>query len=322
MSVSKPIAATELAKLVASASEAAKAADSGDAAQQGRCLDILKLLAKSYVTAGLLKETDAGKKVNRLSKSADAKVAAAAAAAVQAWKDCVKRQAQEAGSNQPELSSQPSFGTTNSGGGLNGSSQQQQQQQQREQPAASKPSGGSGKASGPARPPPKTGDGKRDKIRLLLCDGLCLVPDEQRGGQDPGEVAAEVEAAIYARFNQHTGPEYGAKVRSLSFNFKDPSNPDLRARVLQGQIDPQELVDMSPEELASDEKRKENDKIRQEAAAEAVRGQSQQASTDMFKCARCKQNKCTYYQMQTRSADEPMTTFVTCVNCQNKWKFC
>jgi transcription elongation factor S-II len=45
----------------------------------------------------------------------------------------------------------------------------------------------------------------------------------------------------------------------------------------------QELVDMSPEELASDEKRRENDKIRQEAAAEAVRGQTQQASTDMFK---------------------------------------
>lgn len=25
---------------------------------------------------------------------------------------------------------------------------------------------------------------------------------------------------------------------------------------------------------------------------------------------------------QTRSADEPMTTFVTCTNCGNKWKFC
>jgi transcription elongation factor S-II len=33
------------------------------------------------------------------------------------------------------------------------------------------------------------------------------------------------------------------------------------------------------------------------------------AATDIFKCGRCKQRKCTYYQMQTRSADEPMTTF-------------
>ncbi|KAF6242159.1 transcription factor S-II, central domain-containing protein [Scenedesmus sp. NREL 46B-D3] len=249
-----------------------------------------------------------------------AKIAAAAAAAVQSWKECVKRQAQEAGSSQLELSSQPSFGTTTSSGAISGGSGQRQQQQQ-EQPAAGK-SSGSGKASGPLRPPPKTGDGKRDRIRQLLCDGLCLVPDDQRSGQDPGEVAAEVEAAIYARFNQHTGPEYGAKVRSLSFNLKDPANPDLRARVLQGQVDPQELVDMPPEELASDSKRRENHKIRQEAAAEAVRGQTQQASTDMFKCGRCKQKKCTYYQMQTRSADEPMTTFVTCVNCGQKWKFC
>jgi transcription elongation factor S-II len=218
MSETKPIAATELAKLVASAAEAAKGADSGDVAQQGRCLDILKLLGKANVTASLLKETDAGKKINRLSKSTDAKVAAAAAAAVQAWKECVKRQAQEAGGTQPELSSQPSFGTTTtSSGAANGGSSQQQQ---REQPAASTLSGsgsirsasGSGKASGPVRPPPKTGDGKRDKIRQLLCDGLCLVPDDERGGQDPGEVAAEVEAAIYARFNRHTGPEYGAKV--------------------------------------------------------------------------------------------------------------
>lgn len=32
-----------------------------------------------------------------------------------------------------------------------------------------------------------------------------------------------------------------------------------------------------------------------------------QAETDAFKCGRCQQRKCTYYQMQTRSADEPMT---------------
>lgn len=32
-----------------------------------------------------------------------------------------------------------------------------------------------------------------------------------------------------------------------------------------------------------------------------------QAETDAFKCGRCHQRKCTYYQMQTRSADEPMT---------------
>lgn len=40
----------------------------------------------------------------------------------------------------------------------------------------------------------------------------------------------------------------------------------------------------------------------------------------MFTCNKCKSKKTTYYQMQTRSADEPMTTYVTCTNCDLRWK--
>ena len=43
-------------------------------------------------------------------------------------------------------------------------------------------------------------------------------------------------------------------------------------------------------------------------------------ATDLFTCGRCKKNETTYYQLQTRSADEPMTTFVTCLNCGKRWK--
>jgi len=46
----------------------------------------------------------------------------------------------------------------------------------------------------------------------------------------------------------------------------------------------------------------------------------QEAMTDTFKCRKCYSKKCSYYQMQTRSADEPMTTFVTCLECANRWK--
>jgi transcription elongation factor S-II len=45
-----------------------------------------------------------------------------------------------------------------------------------------------------------------------------------------------------------------------------------------------------------------------------------EASTDNFTCWKCKSKKCTYYQLQTRSADEPMTTFVTCLECGQRWK--
>ena len=45
------------------------------------------------------------------------------------------------------------------------------------------------------------------------------------------------------------------------------------------------------------------------------------AATNEFTCYKCKKKQCTYYQLQTRSADEPMTTFVTCLVCGNRWKF-
>ena len=44
------------------------------------------------------------------------------------------------------------------------------------------------------------------------------------------------------------------------------------------------------------------------------------AGTDVFTCRKCKGNKCTYYQQQLKSADEPMTTFVQCLDCGNRWK--
>ena len=47
----------------------------------------------------------------------------------------------------------------------------------------------------------------------------------------------------------------------------------------------------------------------------------QEINNSLIKCPKCKQNKTHYYQLQTRSADEPMTTFCTCTNCNNRWKF-
>jgi transcription elongation factor S-II len=45
------------------------------------------------------------------------------------------------------------------------------------------------------------------------------------------------------------------------------------------------------------------------------------ASAQMY-CSGCKRkSNCDFYQMQTRSADEPMTTFVTCLECDKRWKF-
>ena len=44
------------------------------------------------------------------------------------------------------------------------------------------------------------------------------------------------------------------------------------------------------------------------------------STSDEFMCYKCKARKCTFYQLQTRSSDEPMTTFVSCLNYGNRWK--
>lgn len=57
-----------------------------------------------------------------------------------------------------------------------------------------------------------------------------------------------------------------------------------------------------------------------ELAMEAAKAKQDEDYAGMFKCGKCKSKKTTYYQMQTRSADEPMTTYVTCLNCGQHWK--
>ena len=43
-------------------------------------------------------------------------------------------------------------------------------------------------------------------------------------------------------------------------------------------------------------------------------------ATDQFYCTKCHKRECTYYEMQTRSADEPMTVFIQCLNCGKQWR--
>jgi DNA-directed RNA polymerase subunit M/transcription elongation factor TFIIS len=40
----------------------------------------------------------------------------------------------------------------------------------------------------------------------------------------------------------------------------------------------------------------------------------------LFMCGKCKSVKTSYYQLQTRSADEPMTAYITCKSCGHRWK--
>lgn len=45
------------------------------------------------------------------------------------------------------------------------------------------------------------------------------------------------------------------------------------------------------------------------------------ATTDIYKCKNCGNCKTRSWELQTRSADEPSTTFVECLICGKRWKY-
>ena len=76
------------------------------------------------------------------------------------------------------------------------------------------------------------------------------------------------------------------------------------------------------QEMASDEMKQLRQEIAKEGIREAQVAKNQGTETNLFKCGKCGKRKTTYTQLQTRSADEPMTTFVLCLDCGNRWKVC
>jgi len=86
-----------------------------------------------------------------------------------------------------------------------------------------------------------------------------------------------------------------------------------------GYWEPANIISMSHEELYPD--MWEDFIIKNKKKMDLLSLDNKQQGSNMFKCGRCKKHNCTYFQLQTRSADEPMTTFVTCLECNNRWKF-
>ncbi|CAJ1934413.1 unnamed protein product [Cylindrotheca closterium] len=162
----------------------------------------------------------------------------------------------------------------------------------------------------------------------LIKDGI----NEEAAGSLQIDRSTEVEAAIQKLHANDKG-EYASKARSLCFNIK--KNVPLACQILLGQIPAENLVKMNSDDLASEEQRAEMAK-RAKKSTDSKRLDWDRANEDkinemcgitgdllkasLFTCGRCKSVKTTSTQKQTRSADEPMTVFVLCLNCGNRWK--
>lgn len=134
-------------------------------------------------------------------------------------------------------------------------------------------------------------------------------------------VARSVETAAFANAGSQNNDAYRQKMRSLYQNLKNKSNPQLRKYVLNGDIPPKRFVTMTHDELKSEERRKLDEALEKENMNQAMVAQVEKSISKEFQCGKCKKKMVSYSQAQTRSADEPMTTFCECMNCGNRWKF-
>ncbi|KAL5333872.1 transcription elongation factor S-II [Aspergillus crustosus] len=164
----------------------------------------------------------------------------------------------------------------------------------------------------------QTGNKARDNCVGLMYDGLCLNSTESPRAVLTKAVA--VEAAAYDAFGPETKEQYRTKIRSLYQNLKNRSNPSLRVRVLGNEVTPAYFVKMTHDELRSAEQREKDAKIQKENMDKAMVAQAERSISTSLQCGKCGQRKVTYTEAQTRSADEPMTLFCTCMNCGKSWR--
>lgn len=114
---------------------------------------------------------------------------------------------------------------------------------------------------------------------------------------------------------------YRQTLRSVFSNIhpKSPvNNHRLLCRVKQGEFALSDVPSLTSYEMYPENWFELKDKLLQREQ-KILEGNKSRA-TDQFQCRRCQKKECTYYELQTRSADEPMTIFITCLNCGKEWR--
>lgn len=267
-----------------------------ESGEQAQASDLLQRLADIDMNLGILTHTRIGMTVNALRKSStDNEVISQAKSLIKAWKKFVPEN-----SDKKEKSEEKN--------GKNGSQKESSDKSSGEKKFVQQ------KASA-------TADDVRLGCRRLLATALRGEGDLPEGtAKSPEELAELIEETIFKN-NKQTNPKYKNQVRSRVFNLKDKKNPSLRENVLCGVIAPEQLAVMTSEEMASDEVKRQREAFVKEGIDSSMLAKVEGTKTSDLKCGKCGKRNCTYNQLQTRSADEPMTTFVMCNECGNRWKF-
>lgn len=253
--------------------------------------------------------TKIGLTVNKLRKHNDVDIASQARALVKGWKRAVDTISSTATSATTTMAASP--------------------------PSSTEPS------SPPAQAAPPLSQA-RQRTRGLLERQLCQVAQQEKKlskafvEDNAAAAATKLEAALFRVYGggDATDPsrDYREKVRSFHFNMR--ANIPLALKILLQRVEYDILAKTPSEELASEEFKQQQQRDYEEDLAERQLDWDKQNKKKLlesaglkqeqgaFKCGNCGSRNTEYTQKQTRAADEPMTTFVLCVDCGKRWRFC
>ncbi|KFP74025.1 Transcription elongation factor A protein 2, partial [Acanthisitta chloris] len=279
-------------------------------------MDLLKELKSMPMTLDLLQSTRIGMSVNALRKqSTDEEVISLAKSLIKSWKKLLDASEEKSEEKKKSLSL-PTSSSKETGNSRDQSfsSSSNKRQEPPKTPTTPKIT--------TFPPAPVTCDAVRNKCREMLTTALQADDDYIAIGADCPWVDCillDCPVRIYQDV-KNTDMKYKNRVRSRISNLKDSKNPELKKNVLCGAITPEQIAVMTSEEMASNELKEIRKAMTKEAIREHQMAKTGGTQTDLFTCGKCKKKNCTYTQVQTRSSDEPMTTFVVCNECGNRWK--
>ena len=284
-------------------------------------MEQIRLLKTFKMTIDVLQRTRIGVIINAVrKKTSDQECSQVARGLIKSWKKLLPT---DGGDNEEE-GAQETNTDTNAGG----------QDSDRRSSTSEKQNGSKTTASSFSKKEVSSasssqGDPTRSRCSNLILDALRFgaAEDTKNGtGVETDDdklstLALDLEEAIFADIRK-TDDRYKNRIRSRVMNLRDKKNQQLRNAYIEGAVSPDQLAKMTPEEMASDELKALREKFTKEAITENQMAFSGGTTTTQIKCTKCGKSNCTYNQVQTRSADEPMTTFVLCNECGRRWKFC
>jgi hypothetical protein len=170
-------------------------------------------------------------------------------------------------------------------------------------------------------PPPKSLIFARNRVRYILneiiADPVISVSAES-GILQEAIILANHQGIPTQWNNEFFRKCYEVLFQKVYKNLGSLGNHRLLERIRTGEVNSKHLAGMLPMDLWPEKWMEiENERIKKQIAGFEI---TAEGATDMFQCPRCHQRKCKYHEVQTRSADEPMTAFILCINCGKRWR--